>query len=73
MIAFFISAISSAIKYKTLAARLSTMPTSCDFCKFKANDRCSSRQLNLVAYIDIRLRVGEYSFDFVEVKGKTRE
>ena len=73
MIAFFVSAISSEIRYKTLAARPSAMPTNCDFCKFNANDRCSSGQLNLVVYIEIRWHVGEYSFEYVEVKGKTRE
>ena len=68
MITFFVSATSSAIGYKTLAARLSTMPTNCDFCEFTANDRCSFRQRNLVVYVEIRYmydkHVGEYSFDF---------
>ena len=74
MITFFVSATSSAIGYKTLAARLSTMPTNCDFCEFTANDRCSFRQRNLVVYVEIRYmydkHVGEYSFDFFCIQRK---
>ena len=74
MITFFVSATSSAIGYKTLAARLSTMPTNCDFCEFTANDRCSFRQQNLVVYVEIRYmydkHVGEYSFDFFCIQRK---
>ena len=65
MVTFFVSAISSAIGYKTLPARLLTMPTNCDFCKFTANERCS--------YIEIGKLVGMYSFDVVVVKEKTRK